>query len=81
MFKKRLYIGRKDKLDDMAVAAAPASAHHGPAGDDALSALVNLDYARPVAQKAIETALAKNPGVAEDFEVLFRAVMAAVRWR
>jgi len=63
----------------MAVAPAPASAHYGPAGDDALSAMVNLGYARPVAQKAIETALAKDPAAANDFELLFRAAMAAIR--
>jgi holliday junction DNA helicase RuvA len=76
---ERVVLELKDKLDDMAVEPAAASAHYGPAGDDALSAMVNLGYARPVAQKAIETALAKNPGAAEDFEVLFRAAMAAIR--
>ena len=52
---------------------------YGPAGDDALSALVNLGYARPIAQRAIETAIAKQPDAAQDFEVLFRAAMAAIR--
>jgi Holliday junction DNA helicase RuvA len=70
----------KDKLDDMAVPVADSSgASHGPAGDDALSALVNLGYPRPVAQKAIETAMGKNPAANEDFETLFRAAMAAIR--
>jgi Holliday junction DNA helicase RuvA len=63
----------------MAVAPSAASAAYGPAGDDALSALVNLGYARPVAQRAIETAIAKQPEATEDFEVLFRAAMAAIR--
>ena len=49
------------------------------AGDDALSALVNLGYARPIAQKAIETAITKDPDAARDFETLFRAAMAAIR--
>ena len=69
------------RLDDLA-AAIPATSggpHHGPAGDDALSALVNLGYPRPIAQKAIETAIAKNPEAAHDFETLFRAAMAAIR--
>jgi Holliday junction DNA helicase RuvA len=44
-----------------------------------LSALVNLGYPRPVAQKAIETAIEKTPGVADEFETLFRASMAAIR--
>jgi Holliday junction DNA helicase RuvA len=76
---ERVVLELKDKLDDMAVSPATASAHYGPAGDDALSAMVNLGYARPVAQKAIETALAKNPDATKDFEVLFRAAMAAIR--
>jgi holliday junction DNA helicase RuvA len=76
---ERVVLELKDKLDDMAVAPATAAAHYGPAGDDALSALVNLGYARPIAQKAIETALAKNPAAAQDFEALFRAAMAAIR--
>jgi Holliday junction DNA helicase RuvA len=41
--------------------------------------MVNLGYPRPIAQRAIETALAKQPDVAGDFEGLFRAAMAAVR--
>jgi Holliday junction DNA helicase RuvA len=77
---ERVVLELKDKLDDMAVpTAAPTGPHHGPAGDDALSALVNLGYPRPVAQKAIETAIEKNPAATSDFETLFRAAMAAIR--
>jgi Holliday junction DNA helicase RuvA len=76
---ERVVLELKDKLDDMAVAPSATSARYGPAGDDALSALVNLGYARPVAQRAIEAAIAKQPEAAEDFEVLFRAAMAAIR--
>jgi Holliday junction DNA helicase RuvA len=77
---ERVVLELKDKLDDMAVPAAASSGpYHGPAGDDALSALVNLGYPRPVAQKAIETAIEKNAAAAEDFETLFRAAMAAIR--
>jgi holliday junction DNA helicase RuvA len=78
---ERVVLELKDKLDDLATAipAAAGGVHHGAAGDDALSALVNLGYSRPVAQKAIETAIEKNPGVADDFEALFRAAMAAIR--
>jgi len=78
---ERVVLELKDKLDDLAV-AVPATAggpHRGPVGDDALSALVNLGYPRPVALKAIETAVARNPEVASDFEALFRAAMAAIR--
>jgi len=77
---ERVVLELKDKLDDMALAPeAAGAARYGPAGDDALSALVNLGYARPVAQRAIEAAIAKQPGVAEEFEGLFRAAMAAIR--
>jgi Holliday junction DNA helicase RuvA len=76
---ERVVLELKDKLEDMAVTPAQPAVHYGPAGDDALSALVNLGYARPVAQRAIEAAIAKEPGVAGDFEGLFRAAMAGIR--
>jgi Holliday junction DNA helicase RuvA len=78
---ERVVLELKDKLDDLAVAIPTTTEgpHHGPAGDDALSALVNLGYARPIAQKAIETAIAKEPAVAHDFELLFRAAMLVIR--
>jgi holliday junction DNA helicase RuvA len=76
---ERVVLELKDKLEDMAVApAAGAGPSLGPVADDVLSAMVNLGYARPVAQKAIETAQGKNAGAVE-FEGLFRAAMAAVR--
>lgn len=77
---ERVVLELKDKLDDMAVPVADAAGvHHGPAGDDVLSAMVNLGYPRPVAQKAIETAVAKDAEAGQDFETLFRAAMAAIR--
>ena len=78
---ERVVLELKDKLDDMA-ALAPAAGATAPSlgsvGEDVLSALVNLGYARPAAQKAVETA-AKDPAAAGDFEKLFRASMSAVR--
>ena len=78
---ERVVLELKDKLDDLAttIPTSTGATHHGPAGDDALSALVNLGYPRPVAQKAIETAITKNSEAAHDFETLFRAAMAAIR--
>jgi len=77
---ERVVLELKDKLDDMAVPiSASGGPHHGPVGDDALSALVNLGYPRPIAQKAIETAIAKDAAAAHDFETLFRAAMASIR--
>ena len=77
---ERVVLELKDKLDDLAT--APASAPQvslGGHADDALSALVNLGYARPVAQKAIETALKAHPESGESFEQLFRAAMLSIR--
>jgi Holliday junction DNA helicase RuvA len=77
---ERVVLELKDKLDDMAVPMADAAGvHHGPAGDDVLSAMVNLGYPRPIAQKAIETAVGKDAASGQDFETLFRAAMAAIR--
>jgi Holliday junction DNA helicase RuvA len=73
---ERVVLELKDKLD---MATAPAALVSGPAGEDVLSALVNLGYARPVAQKAIETASERDPSASKDFESLFRAAMAAIR--
>jgi Holliday junction DNA helicase RuvA len=75
---ERLVVELKDKLEDMAV-VAPAMQSAGPAADDVLSALTNLGYSRPAAQKAIETAVAKDKKSGEDFEHLFRAALAAIR--
>lgn len=75
---ERLVVELKDKLEDMA-AAAPAVAAAGPAAEDVLSALVNLGYQRPSAQKAIETAVAKDKSVGEHFDALFRAALMAIR--
>jgi len=75
---ERLVVELKDKLEDLAV-APPATQSVGPAAEDVLSALVNLGYSRPAAQKAIETAAAKDKSVAADFEHLFRAALAAIR--
>jgi Holliday junction DNA helicase RuvA len=78
---ERVVLELKDKLDDLATSAAsesPARPSLGAVADDVLSALVNLGYPRPVAQKAVEAA-AKEPGNAAEFERLFRASMAAIR--
>ena len=81
---ERVVLELKDKLEDMVVPASAGSVTHpsaqfGPAGDDAISALVNLGYQRPVAQKAVEAALLRDAGLSGDFEGLFRAAMSAMR--
>ena len=78
---ERVVLELKDKLEDIAVAQDVAGTvhHYGAAGDDALSALINLGYPRPAAQKAIDTAIERHPELAKDFETLFRAAMASIR--
>ena len=68
----------KDKLDDFAVAPAQPSVQ-GPAVDDVLSALTNLGYQRPAAEKAIAQATAKEKTLSADFDGLFRAALKIIR--
>lgn len=75
---ERLVVELKDKLDDFAIAPAP-QAVQGPAVDDVLSALVNLGYQRPAAEKAIEQAVAKEKDLAGDFDGLFRGALKVIR--
>ncbi|MBB6145542.1 Holliday junction DNA helicase RuvA [Silvibacterium bohemicum] len=75
---ERLVVELKDKLEDMAVAPA-AVVSAGPAGEDVLSALVNLGYQRPAAQKAIETAIGKEKALGQEFDALFRAALKIIR--
>ena len=78
---ERVVLELKDKLDDLAAAPTPPTGPTpaGPIAEDALSALINLGYPRPIAQKAVETALTRDPAAAHHFEQLFRAAMAAIR--
>lgn len=75
---ERLVVELKDKLEDMATAPA-AIISAGPAADDVLSALTNLGYQRPAAQKAIETVVAKDKSLGQDFDALFRAALKVIR--
>lgn len=75
---ERLVVELKDKLDDFAVAPV-ASAVQGAAVEDVLSALVNLGYQRPAAEKAIEQAISKDESLAADFDGLFRGALKVIR--
>jgi Holliday junction DNA helicase RuvA len=75
---ERLVVELKDKLDDFAVAPAQPGAR-GPAVDDVLSALANLGYQRPAAEKAVENAIAKDKSLAADFDALFRGALKVIR--
>ena len=75
---ERLVVELKEKLDDFAVAPA-AKIEAGPAAEDVLSALVNLGYQRAAAEKAIETAVAKDKSAGENFDELFRLALKVIR--
>ena len=75
---ERLVVELKDKLDDFAVAPTRVAAQ-GPAVEDVLSALVNLGYQRPAAEKAIENAIAKDKSLAAEFDALFRGALKTIR--
>jgi Holliday junction DNA helicase RuvA len=75
---ERLVVELKDKLDDFAVAPTQSTIQ-GPAVDDVLSALVNLGYQRPAAEKAIEQTIAKEEALAGDFDGLFRGALKVIR--
>jgi holliday junction DNA helicase RuvA len=51
----------------------------GAAVDDVLSALVNLGYQRPAAEKAIEQAVAREESLVGDFDGLFRGALKIIR--
>ena len=80
---ERVVLELKDKLDDLAAATTAPTSPTGPRldaiGEDALSALINLGYQRPIAQRALESALAKDPAAAHNFDTLFRAALGAIR--
>ncbi len=75
---ERLVVELKDKLDDFAV-APEQSVVQGAAVDDVLSALVNLGYQRPAAEKAIQQSIAKEKALADDFDGLFRGALKVIR--
>ena len=75
---ERLVVELKDKLDDFAVAPVQAAVR-GAAVEDVLSALVNLGYQRPAAEKAIQQAVDKDKALAGDFDGLFRGALKVIR--
>ena len=70
---ERMVLELRDKLDTFGVAADTVAA--SPVEEDVISALVNLGYQRPMAERA----LAKLGNVsAESFDTIFRKAMAAL---
>ncbi len=71
---ERMVLELRDKLD--AFAAAPVRAA-SPVEDDVLSALLNLGYQRPAAEKAVSAAAGAN-GKSASFETLFKQALSAM---
>jgi Holliday junction DNA helicase RuvA len=71
---ERMVLELRDKLDTFSV-SAEVTAAATPVEEDVISALVNLGYQRPLAEKA----LARLGNVSsESFDTLFRKAMAAL---
>jgi Holliday junction DNA helicase RuvA len=71
---ERMVLELRDKLDSFSV-SAEITAAATPVEEDVISALVNLGYQRPLAEKA----LARLGNVSgESFDTLFRKAMAAL---
>jgi Holliday junction DNA helicase RuvA len=70
---ERMVLELRDKLDAFGIPAAVAVV--SPVEEDVISALVNLGYQRPVAERALAR-VERTPG--ESFDGLFRKAMAAL---
>ena len=70
---ERMVLELRDKLESFGV--APAAAAASPVEEDVISALVNLGYQRPLAEKA----LARLGNTADEtFDILFRKVLGTL---
>ena len=70
---ERMVLELRDKLESFGV--PPAAAAASPVEEDVVSALVNLGYQRPLAEKVMSK-LGKTDG--ESFETLFRRALAGL---
>lgn len=68
---ERMTLELRDKLKDFGMEAA--SAPVSPMEEDVLSALTNLGYQRPLAEKAVATV---TKGAAKEFDAMFREALA-----
>lgn len=73
---ERLVLELRDKLPEAGPAAVPSAPAMNATEEDVLSALVNLGYPRPSAEKALAAA-AKN-GKTASFDSMFRDALAAL---
>jgi Holliday junction DNA helicase RuvA len=72
---ERMVLELREKLAGFG--AGPVAAPVSPVEEDVLSALVNLGYPRPAAERAVATAAKAGTG-ASSFDVLFREALSAV---
>ena len=73
---ERMVLELRDKLPEAGPAAAPTVPPMNATEEDVLSALINLGYQRPAAEKALASAT-KN-GKSASFDSLFRESLAAL---
>lgn len=73
---ERMVLELRDKLPEAGTAAVPAFSATSAVEEDVLSALVNLGYQRPAAEKAV--AIVTKSGKSGSFDVLFREALAAL---
>ncbi len=74
---ERMVLELRDKLEGLAATSPPGAAPGvTPVEEDVLSALMNLGYSRPTAERAL--AVASKNGKGESFEALFRDALAAL---
>lgn len=71
---ERMVLELRDKLPQPGPSSEPAMPAMNATEEDVLSALLNLGYQRPLAEKAL-AAVAKEDGNGKSFDHLFRAVL------
>jgi Holliday junction DNA helicase RuvA len=71
---ERMVLELRDKLPELGPSSAPAASPMTATEEDVLSALVNLGYQRPAAEKAL-SAILKN-GDAKSFDQMFRVALS-----
>jgi holliday junction DNA helicase RuvA len=73
---ERMVLELRDKLPEVAGSSAPPVPALNAVEEDVFSALVNLGYQRPAAERALASAARKGQG--GTFDVLFRQALAAL---
>lgn len=73
---ERMVLELRDKLPEPGPTSVPAISPMSATEEDVLSALVNLGYQRPAAEKAL--AVATTNGKAASFDAMFRDALAAL---